>query len=95
MNYRIKSFLSARLHLSPQSAGERIYFVSNLSGKLSLYGMYYGGSVPEPLLPPHIAMQNPDLVGGYSFFVFPAARPHPGDARSRWRRELPTDVDSH
>jgi pimeloyl-ACP methyl ester carboxylesterase len=33
--------------------------------------MYYGGSVPEPLLPPHIAMQNPGLVGGYSFFVFP------------------------
>ncbi len=33
--------------------------------------MYYGGSVPEPLLPPHIAMQNPDLVGGRSFFVFP------------------------
>ncbi len=33
--------------------------------------MYYGGSVPEPLLPPNIAMQNPDLVGGYSFYVFP------------------------
>jgi pimeloyl-ACP methyl ester carboxylesterase len=68
---RIESFLSARLHLSPQIAGNRIYFISNLSGKLSLYAMYYGGSVPEPLLPPHIAMQNPDLVGGYSFYVFP------------------------
>jgi pimeloyl-ACP methyl ester carboxylesterase len=33
--------------------------------------MYYGGSVPEPLLPPHLAMQNPELVGGYSFHVFP------------------------
>ncbi len=33
--------------------------------------MYYGGSVPEPLLPAHIAMQNPGLVGGYSFCVFP------------------------
>ncbi len=71
MTYRIESFLSARLHLSPQCAGDRIYFISNMSGKLSLYGMYYGGSVPEPLLPPHIAMQNPDLVGGYSFFTFP------------------------
>ncbi len=71
MTYRIESFLSSRLHLHPQLVGERIYFVSNLSGKLSLYAMYYGSSVPEPLLPPHIAMQNPDLVGGYPFYAFP------------------------
>jgi pimeloyl-ACP methyl ester carboxylesterase len=71
VEHRIESFLSARLHLSPQNVGDRIYFISNLSGKLSLYAMYYGGSVPEPLLPPHIAMQNPELVGGASFFVFP------------------------
>jgi len=71
MSARIESFLSSRLHLSPQISADRIYFISNLSGRLSLYGMYYGGSVPEPLLPPHIAMQNPDLVGGYSFYVFP------------------------
>ena len=68
---RIESFISARLHLSPQLAGDRIYFISNLSGRLSLYAMYYGGSVPEPLLPPHIAMPNPELVDGGSFFVFP------------------------
>jgi pimeloyl-ACP methyl ester carboxylesterase len=71
MTYRIESFLSSRLHLHPQLVGERIYFVSNLSGKLSLYAMYYGSSVPEPLLPPHIGMQNPDLVEGYPFYVFP------------------------
>jgi pimeloyl-ACP methyl ester carboxylesterase len=71
MQPRIESFLSARLHLSPQIVGDRIYFISNLSGRLSLYAMYYGGSVPEPLLPPHIAMQNPGLIGGHSFFVFP------------------------
>jgi pimeloyl-ACP methyl ester carboxylesterase len=71
MAARIESFLSARLHLSPQLVDDRIFIVSNLSGHLSLYAMYYGGSVPEPLLPPHIAMQNPDLVGGYSFYVFP------------------------
>jgi pimeloyl-ACP methyl ester carboxylesterase len=71
MAARIESFLSARLHLSPQLVGDRIFFVSNLSGHLSLYVMYYGGSVPEPLLPPDISMQNPDLVGGYSFYVFP------------------------
>jgi pimeloyl-ACP methyl ester carboxylesterase len=71
MPVRIESFLSARLHVAPQLVGERIYFISNLSGHLSLYAMYYGGSVPEPLLPPHIALQNPELVEGKSFYVFP------------------------
>jgi pimeloyl-ACP methyl ester carboxylesterase len=33
--------------------------------------MDYGGSVPEPLLPPDIALQNPHLMDGYSFYVFP------------------------
>lgn len=68
---RIESLLSARLFLRPQLVGERIYFLSNLSGKISLYGMNYGGSVPEPLLPPHLALQNPHLMGGKSFYTFP------------------------
>jgi dipeptidyl aminopeptidase/acylaminoacyl peptidase len=42
-----------------------------MSGRLSLYAMDNGGSVPEPLLPPQIALQNPELVGGYPFAVFP------------------------
>src|SRR5512140_1602910 len=71
MKHRVESLLSARLFLSPQHADGRIYFVSNLSGHLSLYVMDSGGSVPEPLLPPNIAMQNPDLVEGASFCVFP------------------------
>ncbi len=71
MSYRIESFLSARLHSVPQLIEDRIYFISNLSGHLSLYGMYYGGSLPEPLLPPNIALQNPKLIDGRSFFVFP------------------------
>ena len=29
------------------------------------------GGVPEPLLPPQLALQNPELVGGYSFYVLP------------------------
>ena len=33
--------------------------------------MEYGGSVPEPLLPPGIALQNPELIGGKSYFIFP------------------------
>ncbi len=68
---QIESLLSARLFMSPQRIGERIYFISNLSGKLSLYAMNYGGSVPEPLLPLDIALQNPVLLGGKPFYVFP------------------------
>lgn len=68
---RIESLLSARLFLSPQLVGARLYFLSNLSGRLSLYAMDYGGGVPEPLLPPHIALQNPELLDGYAFYVFP------------------------
>lgn len=69
--FRIESLLSARLFLSPQLVGQRLFFISNLSGHLSLYAMQYGGSVPEPLLPSHIALQNPELIGGHSFQVFP------------------------
>ncbi|MCL4269599.1 MAG: prolyl oligopeptidase family serine peptidase [Anaerolineales bacterium] len=74
MNYRIESLMSARLFVAPQYAEDRVYFLSNLSGHLSLYVMYHGGSVPEPLLPPHIALQNPHLIGGQSFYVFPEMR---------------------
>jgi len=68
---RIESLLSARLFLEPQLAEGRIYFVSNLSGHLSLYAMDAAGGVPEPLLPPQLALQNPELVSGYSFYVLP------------------------
>jgi pimeloyl-ACP methyl ester carboxylesterase/uncharacterized protein YrzB (UPF0473 family) len=68
---RIESLLSARLFVEPQLANDRITFVSNLSGHLSLYAMDAPGGVPEPLLPPQIALQNPDLVGGELFHVLP------------------------
>ena len=71
MSPRIESLLSARLFIFPQLVDDLIYFLSNLSGHLSLYRMNYGGSVPEPLLPSNIALQNPDLLGGASFHVFP------------------------
>src|SRR5262249_19857002 len=48
---------------------------SNLSGRMSLYRMRAraGGSVPEPLLPPDLALQNPSLLeGSEAFYVFPA-----------------------
>jgi pimeloyl-ACP methyl ester carboxylesterase len=71
MTYRVESLMSARLFVVPQYADKRIFFLSNLSGQLSLYSMKFGSSVPEPLLPPNIALQNPLLIGGLSFFVFP------------------------
>jgi pimeloyl-ACP methyl ester carboxylesterase len=67
---RIESLLSARLFLEPQLAGDRIYFVSNLSGHLSLFAMDAAGSVPEPLLPPGIALQNPELILGENGIPF-------------------------
>ena len=45
---RIESLLSARLFLAPQLWDNRIYFISNISGRFSLYAMDYSGSVPEP-----------------------------------------------
>jgi len=68
---RIDSFLSARLYFEPQLVEGYIYFISNLGGHLSLYRMENGGSVPRPLLPPSIALQNPELIDGNSYFVFP------------------------
>ena len=72
--YRIESLLSARSFVRPQASGNRLFFISNLSGHLSLYAMDYGGSVPEPLLPGEIALQNPHLITGYSYYVFPALK---------------------
>jgi dipeptidyl aminopeptidase/acylaminoacyl peptidase len=66
---RIEALLSARLFVEPKLADDRIAFVSNLSGHLSLYAMDARGGVPEPLLPPQIALQNPELVGGHLFHV--------------------------
>ena len=71
MTTRVESFMTARLFLVPQFEDERLFFLSNLSGQLSLYTMFYGGSVPMPLLPPQIALQNPELIDGHSFYVFP------------------------
>jgi acetyl esterase/lipase len=70
-SFTIESLLSARLFLSPQLVGNRIFFISDLSGRLSLYAMNKNGSVPEPMLPRDIALQNPALMESESFAVFP------------------------
>src|SRR5438132_10999626 len=68
---RIESLLSARLFVQPQLRDGTLYFLSNLSGHLSLYSMDAAGGVPVPLLPPQIALQNPELLDGHSFDVLP------------------------
>jgi hypothetical protein len=68
---RVEPLLSNRLFMAPQLVGDRLFFISNLGGRFSLYAMDRTGSVPEPLLPPDIALQNPELIDGHSFCVFP------------------------
>src|SRR5689334_20284337 len=69
---RVESLLAARLFLRAQCVDGRLYFISDLGGRLSLYAMDArpGGSVPEPLLPSHLALQNPHLLNGFAFHVF-------------------------
>ncbi|ABX05106.1 MAG TPA: S9 family peptidase [Herpetosiphon sp.] len=66
---RIEALLAARQFVVPQRAGDYLYFISDLNGRLSLYRMLLTGSVPEPLLPPDIALQTPHHMGGKSFVV--------------------------
>jgi acetyl esterase/lipase len=66
--YRIESLLSARQFVHPQVVGDRLYFISDLSGRLSLYVMDVRGSVPESLLPPDIALPNPHHFDGAVVF---------------------------
>ena len=68
---RVEHLVSAPLFLSPQLAGDRVYFVSNLSGRLSLYAMDAAGGVPEPLLPPDVALFTPAQIDGESFVALP------------------------
>ena len=67
---RIEALLSARLFVEPQLAEDRLYFISNLGGALSLYAMDADGGVPEPCCRRR-SRQNPELITGYSFYVLP------------------------
>lgn len=70
-SFPVESLLSARRLLVPQLVNDRIYFISDASGAFSLYAMKREGSIPEPLLPRGIALQNPHLMAGYNFRVVP------------------------
>jgi esterase/lipase len=69
--FPIESFLSARVLLSPQLAKGRVYFISDLSGCMSIYSMEKSGSLPVPLLPTGLALQNPHLMDGHNYYVLP------------------------
>lgn len=70
--FPLESLLSPRTLLSPAVVGDYIYFLGNMSGHITLYRMKREGGMPEPLLPPDIALQNPHLMMGESFVVFPS-----------------------
>src|SRR6266566_4204331 len=69
--FPIESLLSARLLLEPQIVSDRIYFLSDLAGTLSLYSIASSGSIPEPLLPGGLALVNPHIMPGDNFHVLP------------------------
>jgi dienelactone hydrolase len=71
MAQRVRNLLAARRFLSPQLVGDRIYFISDLSGRLSLWAMDAGGSVPEQLLPDEVALLTPELLMGEAFVALP------------------------
>lgn len=69
--FPIESLLSARLLLAPRISGDKVYFLSDFSGVLSLYSMDKNGGIPQPLLPGGMALVNPHLMIGDSFVVLP------------------------
>ncbi len=69
--FPIESLLSARLLLAPRIVGDKVYFLSDFSGVLSLYSMDKTGGIPQPLLPGAQALVNPHLMIGDNFVVLP------------------------
>ena len=69
--FPLESLLSARRLSSPQLVDEYIYFLSDMGGTISLYRMSKEGGMPEPLLPSGSTLQNPHLMVGESYVVFP------------------------
>lgn len=76
MTYRIESLLAAHLYVAPELSGDRVYFYSDMGGKLGLYSMDadgVGSSAPVLLTPPDIALPNPHhLAGNVAFKPLPA-----------------------
>ncbi len=71
LKFPIESLLAARLILAPRVVEDRVYFLSDMSGILSLYSMDKAGGIPNPLLPGGVALVNPHLMAGDNFVVLP------------------------
>src|SRR5438445_12117484 len=69
--FPIESLLSARLMMELKVAGDKVYFLSDLNGSLSLYSIEKSGSIPNPLLPHCQGLVNPHLINGENFVVLP------------------------
>ena len=70
--FPIGSLLSARQFLEPKIYEDTIYFISNLVGHYSLYEMKKEGSLPIPMIPESIALQNPHIMHtSASYEIFP------------------------
>ena len=67
--FPIESILSARLMLAPKIAGDTVYFLSDLSGVLSLYSMPKTGGIPNPILPLGQTLVNPHLMNVENFVI--------------------------
>ena len=69
----LDSLLSCRICVYPQIYRDRVYFISDISGRFSLYSMPLGGGYPAPMIPVGIALQNPKLMDeGRPYQIVPA-----------------------
>lgn len=57
--------------MEPENVNDSIFFLSDMSGVLSLYSMAKKGSIPEPLLPGGLALVNPHILPGDNYHVIP------------------------
>ncbi|NNC40069.1 MAG: S9 family peptidase, partial [Acidimicrobiia bacterium] len=67
----VESLLAAKLYLSPQIAGDKLYFVSNRTGHMSLFAMPLDGGETVQLVPEDLALPSPKIMGAESFSVLP------------------------
>ncbi len=57
--------------LAPRVVGDKVYFLNDSSGALSLYSMHKSGGIPQPLLPGGLALVSPHLMIGDNYVVLP------------------------
>jgi len=67
----VESLLAAKLYLSPQVAGDQLYFVANITGRMSLFAMPLSGGEPHQLVPEDLALPSPKVMGSEPFAVVP------------------------